>query len=149
MEDNKRNRPNKDRNAFHKQASEILGEEFWQEIAGLIPNTGPRIDMYHTGSAVIVLAELPGLESLDEIRISIEGHTLVLEGEIPCLYPVSDSRISLNERFFGGFRRALSMPGPVSTDGIHAKYSRGLLIIELPIKQDAQQQSIPVDILDM
>ncbi|MFM9282183.1 Hsp20/alpha crystallin family protein [Paenibacillus sp. p-8] len=135
----------KDLSAFHNQASEVLGEEFWQDMAGLIPNTGPRIDIYYTSTEVVVLAEIPDLHSQDQIGILLEGQTLVLEGEIPRLYPVTDNRITQEERFFGRFRRSLTMPKPVSMKGIQAKYHRGLLTVELPIDLSLQQASIPID----
>lgn len=145
MDDQTRQNPIKDLSAFHNQASEVLGEEFWQDMAGLIPNTGPRIDIYYTSTEVVVLAEIPDLHSQDQIGILLEGQTLVLEGEIPRLYPVTDNRITQEERFFGRFRRSLTMPKPVSTKGIQAKYHRGLLTVELPIDLSLQQASIPID----
>jgi hypothetical protein len=57
----------KDLNAFHNQTSEVLGEEFWQDMAGLIPNTRPRIDIYYTSTEVVVLVEIPDLHSQDQI----------------------------------------------------------------------------------
>ncbi|MBB6669248.1 Hsp20/alpha crystallin family protein [Cohnella nanjingensis] len=129
---------------YYEQASEVLGEDFWQDIGQLIPVTGPRIDMYHTSSAVVVLAELPGLQTRDQIEIQLEGQYLLLKGEIPCPYPVTDNRILLKERYFGPFQRSLALPRPVSESGIVAKYSRGLLVIELPIEQSAPQTNIPI-----
>lgn len=145
MEDKKRQQSMKELNTFQKQASEVLGEEFWQDIAVLLPNAGPRIDIYHTPTTVVVLAELPELRSPEQIGIFLDGQTLVLEGEIPCMYPVTENRITQNERFFGTFRRSLPMPQPVSKDNVNAKYSRGLLIIELQIETSVQQTQIPID----
>ncbi|WP_282939529.1 Hsp20/alpha crystallin family protein [Paenibacillus sp. RC67] len=135
----------KELHTFHKQASEVLGEEFWQDIADMIPNRGPRIDIYHTQTTVAVLAEIPGLSSPDQIGIFLQGQTLVLEGEIPCMYPVTENRITQTERFFGNFRRLLPMPRPVSMEKISAKYNRGLLIIELQIETSVQQTNISID----
>lgn len=134
----------KDWNKFHNEALEVLGEEFWQDIAGLIPNNGPRIDIFYTSTKVFVLVEVPGLESPDQIGICLKGQTLVMEGEIPRLYPVTENRITQNERFFGNFRRSLPMPKPVSMNGIHAQYSKGLLTIELQIDDNVQQTNIPI-----
>ncbi|WP_123041070.1 Hsp20/alpha crystallin family protein [Cohnella candidum] len=130
---------------FYSQASQVLGEDFWQEISGLIPVPGPRVDVYHDTTAVFVLAELPGLLSADQIGIRLEGQTLELEGELPCPYPVTENRILQRERFFGPFRRALALPKPVSPDAIRAKYSRGLLVIELPLREPAEQTKINVE----
>ncbi|WP_162162906.1 Hsp20/alpha crystallin family protein [Gorillibacterium massiliense] len=135
----------KDLSAFQKQASEVLGEEFWQDISVLIPTAAPRVDIYHTQATVVVLAEIPELKSPEQIRIYLEGQTLVLEGEIPCLYPVTENRIILKERFFGSFRRSLTMPKPVSKDQINAKYRQGLLVIELQIEDSEQQTQVQID----
>jgi HSP20 family protein len=132
-------------NDFYKQASEVLGEEFWQEIGELIPNTGPRIDIYYTSNNIMVLAEVPGLQSPEQIGIFLEGQTLILEGEIPCVYPVTDNRIIQKERFFGKFRRTLPLPKPVSLSQFKAKYARGLLIIEMQIEPTVQQTNIPIE----
>lgn len=139
-----RHNPMKETTTFHQQATEVLGEEFWQDLSEMMPNMGPRVDIYHTPTTVAVLAELPGLSSPDQIGVYLEGQTLVLEGEIPCLYPVTENRITRKERFFGTFRRALPMPKPVSADQISAKYSRGLLIIELKIEEAPPRAPIPI-----
>ena len=145
MEDEEKQNQFKELNTFHKQASDVLGEDFWEDIAGLIPNTGPRVDIYFTPTTVVVLVEMPELRSPDQIGIFLEGQSLVLEGEIPCMYPVTENRIIQKERFFGSFRRCLPMPKPVSKDNMIAKYSRGLLIIELQIETTLQQTHIPID----
>jgi HSP20 family protein len=130
---------------YYHEASEVLGEDFWQEIGQLIPISGPRIDMYHSPSTMVVLVELPGLETKDQIEIQLEGQTLLLKGEIPCSYPVTDNRVILKERFFGQFQRTLALPKSVTVSGVVAKYSKGLLIIELPIEESAQQTNIPIN----
>lgn len=130
---------------FQNQANQVLGEEFWSEIASLLPNTGPRVDIYYTSSAVVVLAEIPGLRSQEQIRIFLEGQQLIIEGDIPRIYPVPENRVTLKERFFGNFRRALALPKIVSPSGMKANYSEGLLMIELPIEADEQQNYIPIE----
>jgi HSP20 family protein len=140
MDKQKENLP---RDLFH-QSVEVLGEDFWQEISELIPNTGPRMDIYHTPTAVVVLVEVPGLENPEQIVIHLDGQTLIVEGEIPCVYPVTENRIFRGERFFGRFRRSLPLPKPVSEKGVSAKYDKGLLIVELRIDTSAQQTKISV-----
>jgi HSP20 family protein len=142
LDDKERQNPQKD---FYSQAAEVLGDEFWHDISGLIPTTGPRIDIYHTPTAVFTIAEVPGLRSANQINVFLEGQTLVLEGGIPLLYPVTDNRITQRERFFGSFRRNLPMPKPVSMNGLKAIYSQGLLIVELQIESSMQQTNIPIE----
>lgn len=130
---------------FYSQASDVLGPDFWHEIGDLIPVTGPRIDIYYTAASVVVLAELPGLAAADQIGIRLQGQTLVLEGEIPCPYQVTDNRITRKERYFGRFVRSLALPKPVAEDRIKAKYKQGLLTVDLPITESAQPKNIPIE----
>lgn len=118
---------------FYKQASDVLGTDFWQEIGSLLPITGPRMDVYYTSSAVFVLAELPELQHSEQITMRVEGQSFVIEGEVPCPYPVTDNRIMLKERFFGRFVRTLPLPRPVVPERINARYRQGLLTVELPV----------------
>lgn len=129
---------------FYKQASEVLGPDFWQDIGDMLPVTGPRIDVYYTSSAVIVLAELPDLQQADQITMRVDGQTLVIEGEIPCPYPVTDNRIIRKERFFGRFARSLPLPKPVEPKGINARYRQGLLTVELPVAPSTPVEHIPL-----
>jgi HSP20 family protein len=141
MDKQKENHP-KD---LFSQSVEVLGEDFWQEISELIPNTGPRTDIYHTPTAVVVLVEVTGLDHPEQIEIRLDGQTLIVEGEIPCLYPVTENRISRKERFFGHFRRSFILPRPVSAQGISARYHKGLLVVELQIEPSAGQTNISVE----
>ena len=129
---------------FYHQASEVLGQDFWQEIGDLLPVTGPRIDVYHTAASVFVLAELPALREPEQIGVRLEGQALILEGEIPCPYPVTENRITCRERFFGRFSRTLTLPKPVTAEGIKANYRQGLLTIELPLAAAAPPANISI-----
>jgi HSP20 family protein len=146
LEDRQKNNPFKDGNTFHTQVSNVLGDDFWQDIAEIIPITGPRIDIYYTSSTVVVLAELPGLGDANQIGIHLQGQTLVIEGELPRIYPATENQITQKERFFGSFRRMIPMPKPVSTEGIRAKYSQGLLTVELLIEQPTKSTQIQIDV---
>lgn len=130
---------------FYSQANEVLGPQFWQDIGELIPVSGPRIDVYCTDTSVVVLAELPELQNPSQIAMRLEGRTLVLEGEMPCPYPVTANRIARRERFFGRFTRSLTMPKPVLGQGIKTRYRQGLLTVELPIQPTEDTANIPIE----
>ncbi|UUZ95345.1 Hsp20/alpha crystallin family protein [Paenibacillus sp. P25] len=145
MEDKQKNNPFMEWNTLQTQVGGVLGEDFWQDIAKILPNSGPRVDIYYTSNTVVVLAELPGLNDPNLIDIRLQGQTLVIEGELPRLYPAPDNRITQQERFFGSFHRESPMPKPVSSDGIQAKYRQGLLIVELQIGQTEPSNQVPID----
>lgn len=49
-----------------EKAQQILGEDFWYEINKMMPKQVPPIDIYKTEQQVVVILEVPGLESPDK-----------------------------------------------------------------------------------
>jgi HSP20 family protein len=122
----------------------VLGDEFFSEMTKLVPKRGPEVDVYETEQEVVVVASIPGLPfESDYINIYIEGYKLFIEGNIPCLYPAEHKKIK-SERFFGPFKREVSLPFNVSIEGIDAKYKKGLLNIHVPKKKGDKNTKIPV-----
>jgi HSP20 family protein len=116
-------------NAIKGQANKTLGEDFWHDISRLIPNPGPRVDIFETSGEVVVVVELPGLSSLDAIKLSLVDRQLMMKGEIRCDYPVEEEELSLSERFYGKFQRSIPLPHDVEADGVATNYRLGLLTV--------------------
>lgn len=128
--------------AIQNQANKALGEDFWHDISRLIPNPGPRMDIYETGDEVVVILELPGLMSLDSIKMSLIDRHLLLKGELRCDYPVDEDELSLSERFYGKFQRKVSLPHDVEADGVSTSYRLGLLTVRFRKKAMEQIRHI-------
>ncbi len=124
------------------QVQDVLGEQFWKEIQTVIPKRGPAIDIFETDSEGIVLVELPGLESIKHIHLSLRGSQLVIKGSLPYLYPIEKDDLILHERFLGNFKRTISLPFHFSVQNVKAHFKNGLLIIRIP--KETQEQSIQV-----
>jgi HSP20 family protein len=126
------------------QAAQTLGDEFWEDIANLVPKRGPRIDVFHTAQEVFVIVELPGLPSAEHIRISAKGKEVSIQGEVTYDYPVPEENITHSERFLGRFQRKIALPADVHSEGARAQYQRGLLIIQLAKKPEQEPKAIPI-----
>ncbi|NEW07185.1 Hsp20/alpha crystallin family protein [Paenibacillus sp. SYP-B3998] len=126
------------------QASDVLGPEFWQDIASVIPLTGPRVDMYETPQELVVVAEVPGLSSPEQIQLSFRDQSLLMRGTLVRPYHVLDQQMLLSERFFGSFERTLRLPGRAITEQMHARYHNGLLIIRIPLAPPDGEKQIPI-----
>lgn len=122
-------------NAIQNKANKALGDDFWHDISRLIPNPGPRMDIYETSEEVVVIVELPGLASLDSIKISLAERQLIIKGEIRYDYPVEEEELSLSERFYGKFQRKVSLPHDVESDNVNTGYRHGLLTVRFRKKQ--------------
>ena len=90
--------PKPDWKGLSAQAGDVLGPEFWQDIASIIPLTGPRVDMYETPQELVVVAEVPGLSSPEQIQLSFRDQSLLIRGMLVRPYQVLDEQMRLSER---------------------------------------------------
>ncbi len=102
---------------------------------GLYPGAeafGPRIDLYQTDQEVVATAELPGIESKDDIEVALTPDTLSLRGELKRTLDLNDENFYHSERYYGSFNRTLPLPAEVKPEGSTAAYQNGLLEIRMP-----------------
>ncbi|EGK09195.1 Hsp20/alpha crystallin family protein [Kroppenstedtia eburnea] len=109
----------------------VFGDKFWNELHQALPRRGPGVDIYETEREGVIVVEIPGLSSPNDIQITLESQNLILQGEIPYGYPVPKEKIALGERRFGRFKRRIQLPFHYSPDRIQASYKSGLLEIRL------------------
>jgi HSP20 family protein len=103
----------------------------------------PTLDVSETKDAMIVKAELPGMESKD-IAISLQGDLLTLKGEKTREKEEKDERYHRVERAYGTFVRAVRLPVTVDGGGVTASFKNGLLTVTLPKSPAAKGTTIPV-----
>jgi HSP20 family protein len=98
----------------------------------------PRIDIYQTRNEVVVVVEVPGLESSNDVNVNIKSDTLTLSGNMAGRYgSIAEDRFSQSERFRGDFNRTVSLPVRVRPQQARATYRNGLL--EIRITKDQRQ----------
>jgi HSP20 family protein len=106
-------------------------------------NLVPSIDVSETDNAIVVSAEMPGLERSD-VDISIEDDILTIRGEKKIEQEKDDKNFHMSERLYGVFYRALQLPPGVDASKIQAAMSNGVLKITIPKPAKAQPQKIEV-----
>jgi HSP20 family protein len=106
----------------------------------------PAVDMYETKDALMVAAELPGLNEKD-IHLSIIGDVLSVRGERQWNQEVKQESYYRGERWYGKFERSLPLPMPVQADKVTAKYRDGVLTIALPKVEEIRPKEIKIDVL--
>ena len=94
--------------------------------------SGPRVDIYETGNEVVASCEIPGLESKDDLNISIYENILEIKGAVRHSREYDDEHTFRRERFSGSFRRSIALPAPVVADNSRAVYKNGILEITMP-----------------
>ena len=105
----------------------------------------PAVDIFETGSDIVVKAELPEVDKKD-IKISIENNTLFLQGERRIEKEVKEEDYHRIERFYGTFSRSFTLPVTVDQEKVQADYKDGILKISLPKKPEHQPKQISVNV---
>jgi HSP20 family protein len=96
-----------------------------------------------TAKAVIVKAEIPGMEAKD-IDIAITGDVLTIRGERRQEKEEKDENTHLVERRYGSFSRSIGLPAEVEADKVDATYKNGVLKITMTKTKKASQKKIEV-----
>lgn len=106
----------------------------------------PPVDIYETDSREIVLkAELPGLRR-EDIDLTVENNTLTIRGERKRDETIREDRYHRIERSYGSFSRSFTLPNTVDAGKVRAEYREGVLMIQLPLRDEARPRQIQVEV---
>jgi HSP20 family protein len=108
----------------------FLGEDFFEDIVSVVRKQEPLTDVYHGKREVIVVVDLPGLESVEAVKMQVEGDTLLLRGEFPAPYRGYTAHFA--ERKKGEFHKQIALGTKVSKDSSTMRYRKGVLEIRFP-----------------
>ena len=103
----------------------------------------PSLDVYETQEKFVITMELPGV-SLDDVDISVEDSTLVVRGERKFYREQDQDSFLRIERRFGEFTRSLTLPSTADAEGIQASFDQGVLMIEVPKREEARPRKITI-----
>jgi HSP20 family protein len=124
------------RDAFSSQLGETeLSTRSW----------APPVDIYETEDAIVLKAELPGVDPKD-VDVRVEDNTLYLKGERKFEKEVKEQNYHRVERSYGSFARSFSLPNSISTDKVKAEFKDGLLTLTMPKREEAKPKTIKIDV---
>ncbi len=103
----------------------------------------PAVDVYDTKDAVVLKAELSGMDP-DDIQIEVEDNVLTIKGERKFEEKIDEGRYYSVERRFGSFERSLALPQGVRSDDIQADYEDGVLAVRVPKAEEEKPRKIEV-----
>jgi len=105
----------------------------------------PKVDVSETKDAVVVRAEVPGVDQKD-IGLSLQEGVLTIKGEKKFDTDVKDEQYHHTERRYGTFSRSFSLPQTVDSSRVAAEYKNGVLTVRLPLREEAKPRTIKVDV---
>ncbi|WLR51779.1 Hsp20/alpha crystallin family protein [Bacillus tianshenii] len=104
-----------------------------------------RVDVHETEKEVIAKCDIPGLEKKEDVHINVDNHTLSISGSVNRTTETNENNMYRKERYAGSFQRSLSLPSPVSQDGVKATYKNGVLEVRMPKLTPDTKKKIDVE----
>lgn len=137
--------PFKNWQEWHKNIDAFLGDGFLSSFENILQyNHFPLVNVYKSENEILVLANIPGLNNINNVDVYVDYQSLELKGDINLRY--KGYNLVQDELFNGHFERSIDLPYPVKDDKIDAIYQNGLLIISLHrlIPDDMRRQKISI-----
>lgn len=129
-----------------RKEMERLFDRFFEAGGPKLPELGewePTLDLSETKDAVIVKAELPGVDQKD-IAVSLQEGMLTIKGEKEAEKEEKDKRYHRVERTYGAFFRSIRLPAAIDAGKVAAAFKDGVLTVTLPKLPEAKGTMIPV-----
>ncbi|MGD2064768.1 MAG: Hsp20/alpha crystallin family protein [Nitrospirota bacterium] len=102
----------------------------------------PRTDIYETGDAIVVVADMPGVNK-ESLEITLEENILTIDGRVD-QDETEGLRQTHREFTVGDYHRTFTLSDAVSREGIEARVKDGVLRLTLPKHGPTRARKIPV-----
>ena len=116
-------------------------------VNGLTPRATGTVSMpmnlYREGDVFVAEVELPGVDPAS-IDVDVEERTLTVRAERKEAPAGEDRRWLTKERPAGTFARQLNLGQGLALDKIEADYSDGVLLLTIPVAEQAKPRKIQV-----
>jgi HSP20 family protein len=107
--------------------------------------TVPELDVRESANAIMVEAELPGVDEKD-VTVTLANGVLTIKGEKKLEKDEKNESYHLTERSYGSFERAIRLPDTVDDTQVEAKFDKGVLKVTATKKPEAVKQERKIEI---
>lgn len=104
--------------------------------------TFPPINVYEQDEAVVVTAEIPGVEP-DGLELTVLGDSVALKGQRQEEAPDAN-RMYRRERATGPFARTVTLSTSIDPDSVRAEYRDGILRVRMVKAEQAKAKKIEI-----
>jgi len=106
---------------------------------------GFDIDVRDEGAAIVIEADIPGVEEKD-VAVTLANGVLSISGEKKTAREERKDSYYLAERSFGAFQRSLRLPPGIDEDKIDARFEKGVLKITAAKRPEAVKAERKIEI---
>lgn len=101
------------------------------------------VDLWETPEAYHLRADLPGLTA-EDIDINVTADTIAISGELKGGSDVTSEGWLRQERRYGKFQRAFTLPTQLEANKVEATFENGVLTLVLPKAEAVRPKQIKV-----
>jgi HSP20 family protein len=107
--------------------------------------TVPELDVRENTNAIVVEAELPGVDEKD-VSVTVANGVLTIKGEKKLEKEEKGENYYLTERSFGSFERSIRLPDTIDEGKVEAKFDKGVLKVTAAKKPEAVKAERKIEI---
>ena len=130
---------------INRLLNDLFSDADWPHQNGTNASWVPAVDVLEQADVIRIAAEVPGVKP-EDVKISVEGNVLTLQGTKQQEAEEQTERVHRYERSYGSFARTFTLPRTVDTAQIKAGYDNGVLTITLPKAEQAKPRQIAVEV---
>lgn len=118
-------------------------DRFFSEVTRT-PNTAALpMDLYREGEVFVARIDMPGVDPAS-IDVDVQDRTLTVRAERTAATGAQDIKWLTRERPTGTFARQLTLGNRIALDQITADYTDGVLLLTIPVAEEARPRKISV-----
>jgi HSP20 family protein len=143
--------PLRELDALRQQINRLFDEMIHSDREfNLLPKSGdigwmPAIELKETDEALILKAEVPGIDTKD-LDVQASETMVSIAGEHQEEKHSEEKGIFRSELRYGKFQRTVPLPVSIKTDQIKPEFKDGVLTLTLPKAESARQNVVKVDV---
>jgi len=130
----------KTRTAFPDLLNEFFGRDFSPRFIDYERNWSmPSVNVIENKESFKIEVAAPGLEKND-FKVDVHNHLLTISSEKEEKQEENNEKFVRREFNYASFKRSFSLPESVDTEKIQATHKDGILLVEIPKKEEAKEK---------
>ena len=103
------------------------------------------LDVFENEDGYVIKASIPGVDA-ENLNVVLEENVLTIKAEVEAEELAENEQVHIRERRTGSFNRSLRFPVDVNSNEISAKYTNGVLILNVPKAEEVKPKQINITV---
>ncbi|MBI3556284.1 MAG: Hsp20/alpha crystallin family protein [Deltaproteobacteria bacterium] len=129
---------------FQRAVERLFGDSMLSLKANAkMPTFNPMCDVEESDGHYLFSFDVPGIGK-DDIKVELLENQLVVSGERKYEHSEKKHAHRLNERYYGSFQRAFTLPSVIDAERVEASYDNGVLRIAIPKAETTRNRTVKI-----